>query len=231
MTRAGTLSKASREAVVTAIREAGPGLRILVLTLKDKGFSYRAGQYVWLGFGGFSPRAYSIASAPDESGRLEIHIKDNGAGGASTYALRKLVQGESVTVAGPEGRSCYDPALHEDRPLLLIGGGMGMAPLKAIVEKALEKEGRTHPVFLYWGVRRPEDFYEAGYFEELAARFPAFHFHPVTGTAVGAAAAADFPDLSGYTLFLGGPQAMIEATLPLLREKGAAAAHIHYDSL
>jgi CDP-4-dehydro-6-deoxyglucose reductase len=106
--------------------------------------------------------------------------------------------------------------------MLLVAGGTGFAPIKAIVEHALHVHS-PRPMTLYWGVRRPVDLY----LNELPMRWQREHSHlryiPVlsepraedgwTGRTglVHEAVMADLPDLSGYQVYLCGAPAMVEA--------------------
>lgn len=219
------------EAVVTSLTEAGPGLRVIRLTVEE-GFRWKAGQYIWLGLGSFAPRPYSIANAPDiEGGVLEIHIKDTGAGGASSYAVKSLKPQEKVTVSAATGDNFYNPRRDGERPLLLIAGGMGIAPLKAIIEEALADKDASQDIWLYRGGRREADLYCIEYFAGLKEAGSRFHYFPVAEAPVGEAAACAFDDLSAFSIFLSGPLPMIDATLPLLQERGAKLNNIFYDRL
>lgn len=213
-------------ASVEKINDLHHGIRVLRLK-PESGFSWRAGQYTRITFGNHAPRPYSIANAPDDF--IEVHIKDNGAGGTSTYAVRHLKHGQTVRVQEAEGKSFYDAERDGTRPLLLIGGGLGVAPLKAIIEESLLRIKTVQPVYLYWGARHAADLYIADYFHGIAHTYANFHFVPVIGGMVGESAAAGFDSLKGFSIFLAGPEAMTAATIPLLLQKGAEKAHIHYD--
>ena len=213
-------------ASVEKIRDLHHGIRVLHLK-SETDFSWRAGQYVKVTFGNHAPRPYSIANAPDD--HIEIHIKDSGAGGASTYAVKMLKPGQSVRMGEAMGESFYDTQRDMARPLLLIGGGLGVAPLKAIIEEALLRAKTAQPVYLYWGARHAADLYIADYFHGLAHAHENFHFVPVIGGMVGESAAAGFDSLKGFSIFIAGPEAMTGATIPLLLQKDAEKAHIHYD--
>lgn len=213
---------------VAKIRDVSHGVRIIHLQPPaETPVSWKAGQYVWLKFGTFEPRAYSIACAPGgKDGLLEFHLRDSGAGGASTYAVKKLKAGETVRLEGPKGKSFLGEG--NARPLLLIAGGLGIAPLKAVVEESLCSSVRE--IHLFWGGRHDGDLYMVDYFENLAAAHGNFRFHPVIGDPVGECAVAAFTNLKDYPVFLAGPDAMVGATVPLLLQKGAEMTHIHYDS-
>jgi NAD(P)H-flavin reductase len=213
---------------VAKIRDVSHGVRIIHLQPPaETPVSWKAGQYVWLKFGTFQSRAYSVAGAPGmENGLLEFHLRDSGAGGASTYAVKKLKVGETVRLEGPEGNSFLDGG--NARPLLLIAGGLGIAPLKAVTEEALRAPGRE--IHLFWGGRHDGDLYMADYFENLATAHGSFHFHSIIGDPVGERAAASFENLKDFSVFLAGPDAMVGATVPRLLQKRAEMTHIHYDS-
>jgi naphthalene 1,2-dioxygenase ferredoxin reductase component len=197
-------------------------------------FDFRAGQYAKLGFAALPPRDYSMANPPGEP-LLEFHIRDVG-DGASRYAVRHLVRGETVSVSGPLG----DAYLRDEHagPIVAIAGGSGLAPMKAIVETALARDP-MRAIRLYFGVRRERDLYLVEHFGRLASTHRRFRFIPVVvepsgpsswrGGLVGEAAVADIADFTHSKAYLAGPPPMVEATVALLRARGLAAADIHAD--
>lgn len=221
---------------VADLRMATADVRIVRLAPEDgRPLAFTAGQYACLGFSGLPCRDYSIASRPDEA-ELEFHIRDMGAG-ASTYAVRGLSVGEVVTVRGPLG-SAGLRAEHAG-PILAIGGGSGLAPMKSIVETALAR-GHAAPVHLYVGARTAADLYMIDRFHALAARYPNFRFVPVISEPggptelrtgyVGEAAAADFAGLAGFKAYLAGPPVMVESAIGHLLARGIDAMDIHADA-
>jgi NAD(P)H-flavin reductase len=213
---------------VTVLHDVGGGIRLISLAAPE-GFSYYAGQYVYLSFGSFAPRPYSIASAPGGES-LDIHIRDTGANGASTYAVRHLRIEEIVGLSGPAGDSFYDPALHRDRPLFCLAGGLGIAPVRAIVEAALSDPARIRPVSVCWGVRHAGDFYIREWFERVAQESRLLDFRPVVEDPLDPADLVQDVHLTEAEIFLAGPPALIAASLPVLAAHGADPAHVHFDS-
>ena len=69
-----------------------------------------------------------------------------------------MKQGSLLRIEGPLGQFFYRP--DASRPALLIGGGTGYAPLKAMIREVLESGSRRDLVF-YWGARTEADLYEA----------------------------------------------------------------------
>lgn len=212
---------------VTAINRirAGQADIYLIRIRPPAGFSYKAGQYVDIGFGKLAPRSYSIANAPGES-EISVHIK-RAAGEASLYIASVLRTGDTVSVSPAKGSSTFDP--DDKRPLLIIAGGMGFTPVKAVAEAAVRRDQNARVNF-YWGGQNAHDLYMSNYFEDMADNYDHFRFHPVVGSPVGDAALRDLPDLSGYRIFVAGPPAMVVGLIPRLIAQGADAAAISYDA-
>lgn len=199
---------------------------------------FSAGQYVHLAVPGFDRRPFSIASAPHEP-LLEFHVKSSGRG-LSAHIVSELQPGHTVTLEGPLGLSNWRPPTEAEwtRPLLALAGGLGITPLKSVVEACLHD--RTHPpVHLYWGARVRAELYLDDHFRVLAKKYPRFSYIPVlsdekTGQyyrtgLTGMAVAEDFETLAGTSIYVSGPAAMIDATLPLLLHKGAEEDYIFSD--
>ena len=219
---------------VIGVHDVSPDTRKLTVEIDNKQrLPFNAGQYVRLAVPGFEGRPFSIASAPHEP-LLEFHIKSSGQG-LSAHIVEVLQPGSPITLEGPLGVSHWRPAA---RPVLALAGGLGIAPLKSVIETCLHD--RAHPpVHLYWGAKVRSQLYLDDYFRTLAKKYPRFSYIPVlsdekndphyrTGLT-GAAVAEDFETLSGVSIYMAGPAAMIETTLPLLLHKGAEEDYIFSD--
>lgn len=219
-------------ATVEAVRDVHPDIRILRIRPTDASVAWRAGQYMELVFAGLPARPYSIANAPqgNPAGVLEFHIRRSGTGGVSEHAVTRLKTGDTLTLRGPFGNAAMIPG--DAMALLLIAGGVGLPPLKALVEDALQNRPQT-PVTLYWGVQTRADLYLGDEFRALAQTHPQFKFVPVihdeAGQNVGDAVAADYGDLSSFRIYLAGSSAMIASILPQLHSHGAHPDYIHGD--
>lgn len=209
---------------VTSVADIAAGTRIYRV---DTGgpLPHRAGQYALVHAEGFEPREFSIASPP-EAGFLEFHIKNTGRG-ISRHIFENWQEGAQVTLEGPYGDHYWRPSA---RPLLALAGGVGIAPLKAVIE-AHFSHARRSPAHLYWGVRDETHLYLDGFFRDLMRGNPDFHYIPLLAQAaegsarragfIGPALHDDFPTLAGFSIYIAGPRAMVEATLPVLLEKHA----------
>ncbi len=223
------------DARVAALLDISADTRILRVEIAGgERLSFQAGQYVFLETAGHDPRAFSIASTPDEN-ILEFHIRSAGHG-ISAHVTGALTAGASLVLKGPFGANI----LRDDtRPILAIAGGVGIAPLKAIIETRLKKSPDA-AVHLYWGAREEGQLYLDPHFRALAGKHPHFRYTPVLSNAPpghparkgfpGQAAAEDLQDFSGFSIYMAGPKPMIDATIPLLLQKGAEQERIFSDA-
>jgi NAD(P)H-flavin reductase len=222
---------------VSGIEDMTPDTRILRLTLTGPApLEYRAGQYANIHAPGLEPRAFSIASPPHDP-ELEFHVKNTGRG-ISAYIFNALTRGAEVTLEGPFGNHYWRPLA---KPLIALAGGVGIAPMKAIVETHLLEDSAA-PVWLYWGVKNARQLYLDSSFRHLAEQYPRFHYTPLLAAApegqrsplrvgsMGAALSVDFPGLSGCAIYMAGPAAMIDDTLPQLLAQGAERDFIYSDA-
>lgn len=201
----------------------------------DAAFTFRAGQYAKVTFPGQIPRAYSLASLPDEP-TVEFHIRQSRDGSTSRFVGEDLQVDTHVTIEGPMGENY----LREDHggPIIAIAGGSGLAPVRSIVETALRR-GARQPVALYFGAREERDLYMEAHFDGLARAHENFRFVPVLSEPNGAtarrtglvheAALADFPDFSGFAAYLAGPPVMIVAARDALIVRGLRPEDFYAD--
>lgn len=133
---------------------------ISAVTIKlDQPMAFAAGQYALLSVPGVidEARSYSFANVPTAKGndQIEFFIRHVPGGAMSTWAQQDDIVGAAVTVEGPFG----DFYLREgDSPLICIAGGSGLAPIKSLLEDALNVKCRRNVVFLF-GARTQQDLY------------------------------------------------------------------------
>jgi CDP-4-dehydro-6-deoxyglucose reductase len=212
----------STEAVTPVIRE-------LWLEPVDEALTFRAGQYVLLADAGYRipQRSYSVANAPRGDGLLSLLVTIVPGGPTSTWAHR-LAAGDEVSVEGPFGTFVTSPG--DRSPVLLLGAGSGLAPLRALAE---ELTGLTihdasaglgqrcgsgaRPVTLFFSCRTRADAIDRARFEALDRDLAAFDYR-LTCTRdareqrharIPDLLAAEFETLVGTAVFAAGPPGFV----------------------
>lgn len=198
---------------------------------------FLAGQYLDFILPTGHKRAFSIANAPHDDDFIELHIRYV-AGGEFTEQVFSTMQEKTILrIEAPLGTFVLREK--SDRPILLMGGGTGFAPLKAMVEHALHV-GIDRPIWLYWGVRSRRDLYLADLPESWAASNDNFHYIPVLSEPddgwqgrtgfVHQAVVDDHPDMSGFDAYMAGPPVMVEAGRDAFLAAGLTMEHMFSDA-
>jgi NAD(P)H-flavin reductase len=136
---------------------ATPRARIARLDLNGHAFDYAPGQAVAIATHGQDKRRpYSIAAAPEDAvrdGWLELLVGVNADGEPGPHLT--LEPGQLVDVDGPLGTFTFPPA-PDERRFVFIAGGTGIAPLRAMMRRALHLPHRN--IGLFYSVRTPDEF-------------------------------------------------------------------------
>lgn len=118
-------------------------------------------------------RGYSIASAPDQTGVIDLTVERIDDGEVSGYLHEGVGLGDSLEVRGPIGGYFVWRDEMIRRPLLLVGGGSGVVPLIAILRHRL-LIGATNPTRLLYSVRTAEEIIYRTELEQLASQDASF---------------------------------------------------------
>lgn len=116
-------------------------------------FSFRPGQFVMLELPGFGEVPISISSSPVSKGHLELCIRR---AGLVTGLLHKASRGAKVGLRGPFGTS-FPMAAMRGHDVLLIAGGLGLAPLRAPIFHVTDNRGDYDDVHILYGTKTPKD--------------------------------------------------------------------------
>ncbi len=179
-----------------------------------------AGQYIDILLKDGKKRSYSLANAPHDDALLQLHIRHVPGGLFTDQVFSTTKVRDILRFNGPHG-TFY---LREDskKPMILLAGGTGFAPIKAIVEHAIA-EKCERPMFIYWGAKARVDLYQNAPPEQWAAEHDNIKYVPVLSEPatsdewagrtgfVHQAVLADFADLSAYQVYACGAPVMIEA--------------------
>jgi predicted ferric reductase len=217
---------------IRAVKREAPG--VVSIYLSGRGLDRigaEPGQFFLWRF--LTPRMWwkthplSLSAAPTRKG-LRITVKDLGDG---SKEMQRLRPGTRVIGEGPYGT--FTDARRTHRGVLLIAGGIGITPLRAM----LDGFGPSDDVVLLYRVATTEDTVFA---DELRAfvRQPNIRIHVIAGNEIGddrtdllsvPALKRGVPDIRERDCFVCGPPAMITALSRRLKMLGVSPAHIHYE--
>jgi CDP-4-dehydro-6-deoxyglucose reductase len=206
-------------------------------------FDFLPGQYIDFLLPGGRRRSFSIASPPHDSRLLELHVRRVSGGEFTEPLFSEPLRGGLLTMQGPFGHFVYrspEPRSRaNDAPMLLLGGGTGLAPLKSILRHVIEN-GLDREMTLYWGVRDERDLYARVALEQMARRAANFRWVPVLSDAapgwagrrgwVHEAVLGDIEQLARYEVYASGPPAMIEAVRREFALRGVPPTRLLFDS-
>ncbi|MGY6553789.1 MAG: CDP-6-deoxy-delta-3,4-glucoseen reductase [Wenzhouxiangella sp.] len=212
-------------------------MRLRLKLPKAARLQFLAGQYIDIIQADGKRRAFSIASSPAETDFIELHIKHVSGGGFTGHVFESMQLKEILRFEGPLGT--FFIRRGSKRPLLLMGGGTGFAPLKAMIEELIEA-GDTRPVRLFWGVQRESDLYARALIDQWKKDHPDLRFTPVlaeppaawTGAQgfVHEAVVDQIADLAEHDVYMSGPPAMVNAGRSAFLAVGVAEDRLFYDS-
>ena len=186
-------------------------------------------------------RSYSMANAPSQSSTLSFIIKTYPDGAFSAKLSNEFAVGDALELNGPFGMSFRNE--RNEGPMLLVGGGSGMAPLWSILNDVVDNDIQK-PVRLYYGARTEKDLF---YLDEIAAigeKLHDFKFVPALSDLApgepweGATGfihevlANDFssePMVAERESYACGPPPMCDALVPVFQQIGIDADDIHLD--
>ncbi|RLE88999.1 MAG: oxidoreductase [Thermoprotei archaeon] len=124
------------------------------------GLEFTPGQFVEVSAFGYGEAPFSISSSPLERSYVEVTVRRVG---NVTRALFNMGEGGVVGVRGPFGRGWPIEEM-KGQNLLMIGGGIGIAPLRPLIEYVIAHRNSFGDVILLYGARTPKDIV---YKEEL----------------------------------------------------------------
>jgi Na+-transporting NADH:ubiquinone oxidoreductase subunit F len=218
--------------------------RFLADWRKFRMFQYKSHVYVPV------TRAYSMANYPEERGIIKLNVRIASPppgqpaappGQASSYIFN-LKKGDRVTISGPFGDFFIQD---NDREMVYIGGGAGMAPLRSHIFDLFKRINTDRKVSYWYGGRSMKEVFYKEEFEELAEKYDNFTFN--------LALSAPLPEdnWEGYTGFIHlvlydnylkdhpapedidyyvcGPPMMLESVQEMLDNLGVEPENVHYD--
>ncbi|MEU7098623.1 globin domain-containing protein [Streptomyces longwoodensis] len=207
---------------------------VAVLTLRpDRPYPFLAGQYTALETPWWPRiwRHYSFASAPRSDGLLTFHVKAISAGWVSRALVHRAGPGDVLRLGPPTGSMTVDAA--GDSGLVCVGGGTGIAPIRALVEDLAERAVRR-PVEVFYGARSQRDLYDIDTMLGLQRAHPWLEVRPVVdrdGRPQLSHALRTFGPWDAHEAYVSGPPAMIRSGVDALRDIGIPPERIRHDAV
>lgn len=192
---------------------------------------------------------YSLASNQEVERTLRFNVRiatpppgqDCPPGVGSSYVF-SLKPGDTVSAVGPFGDFHIKPTQKE---MVYIGGGAGMAPLRAHISHLFQTEKTARKVSYWYGARSRQELYYMDYFEGVCSEHPNFSFHaalssPLPGDEWTGATGfihevvldqylKSHPNPKAVEFYLCGPPMMIKACVKMLSELGVSESQIARD--
>lgn len=207
--------------------------------LRPDGFEFEAGQFIPIRIrvdGKEYVRCYSISSSPHSPGFIEVSIKRQGIVSNALHATAR--PGSILSIKAPNGAFKYPAA--DDRPLLLMAGGVGVTPMISMLRRAVHTEP-TRRVTLLYSAADERGFAFRDELDSIARRHPqvkivycltrqpapAPTYYP--GRIDAALLKTAAPDVAHSISFICGPAAMIDGLKTLLAGIGVPTAQIRYE--
>ena len=221
--------------VVTEITGQTPDVKTFRVEAPGGGklFEHEPGQCAMLSVPGISEAMISITSSPTNKDYMEFSVKKCG---CLTEWLHAMEVGQMITVRGPYGRAFPVDTELKGKNLLFIAGGIGLAPLRSVINYVRDNRADYGTVDIVYGSRSKEDLV---YYNEIVnewANVPNFNVHlTIDREQEGWDGHVGFvptyakelnPDLD-KTVLMCGPPIMIKFTLQGLMELGFSKEQIY----
>ena len=196
---------------------------VIILSLKlpaNERLQFLAGQYIEFLLKDGKRRAFSIANAPHDDGFLQLHVRMIAGGDFTGHVFHGMKEKDILRFQGPYGS--FFLREESTKPVILLAGGTGFAPIKALVEHAIHSRIKR-PMELYWGARNRGGLYLSHLAQDWADAHGHIRYIPVLSEATPAdawqgrrglvhrAVLEDHADLAGHQVYACGAPAMIDA--------------------
>ena len=226
---------ATYSGTVTALHRLSPTTVGLTVEIPDReALAYLPGQYVNIAVPGTGQsRSYSFSNAPGDK-ELTFLVKLTSGGVMSTYLTDRAAVGDALTFTGPNGSFFLRES---ERPVLLLAGGTGLAPVLSIL-RSLRASGSTRPAHLIYGVSTDDDLVELATIAELADDLDDFTWDYCVSDPGSAAPNKGYVtelirDRHLYggdvAVYLCGPPPMVEAVRKHVAELGVEPTGFYYE--
>jgi NAD(P)H-flavin reductase len=222
-----------RVACVRRKRRDGPQVWTLDSELDEKnGLDFLPGQFNMLSVFGVGEVPISLSGDPAKPGSLIHTIR---AVGPVSAALTKLGRGDTIGVRGPFGAG-WPMAEADGRDVVIVAGGLGLAPLRPVLYRLLAERSRYGQIVLLYGARSPEEILFHRELEtwrrrldidiDVAVDHAIGDWRGHVGVVTALIPHAAFDPLHAIA-FVCGPEVMMRFTIATLRDAGLSDEAIY----
>ncbi len=150
------------------VRDTGPLEKVFTIELPDgRSLGHSPGQFVEVSVLGVGEAPFGVASSPSRSnGSFEICVRRVG---DVTNAMHKMEPGALLGIRGPFGQG-FPIEKMRGKDLLFAPGGMGLPPLRSLIDQVLDERGSFGRVIILYGAKRPEEVLFRDDLDEWMAR-------------------------------------------------------------
>ena len=146
-----------------------PDVRLFKIELNDpavrESFDYQPGQFIFVSAFGTGESPFGLASVAYRKDSLEVAVRKVG---TVTGSLHELEAGATVGVRGPFGNH-FPMDEFKGKNIFIIGGGIGFAPLRPVVNTIIDHKAEYGDLFILNGARTPQDLCFSGEFDTWSA--------------------------------------------------------------
>lgn len=140
------------EATIEDIIEESAAIKTFVLRPKEK-FEFKTGQFIELSLPGIGEAPFTPSSDPNIKDKIDVTIMKAGRVTSLLHASPKNIP---VGIRGPYGRG-YPLEEFQGKDILIVGGGVGLAPLRSLLLSLFSEIDKYNKVVLRYGARTPRD--------------------------------------------------------------------------
>ncbi len=144
-------------AEITGIKQEAPDVKTFKLRFMDQAvgssFNYKPGQFIEFSVFGEGEATFCIANSPTRKGEIECSVKKMG---KVTQALHELDIKDTVGIRGPYGNG-FPVENMKGKNLLFVAGGIGLAPLRSLINYCLDKRNEFKTITIVNGARTSKD--------------------------------------------------------------------------
>lgn len=145
-----------KPAIIREVIAENAQIKTFVTVFRDerfnRSFTYEPGQFMMVSLPNYGEAPISISSTPTRPGTVELSVRN---AGSLTSAMHQLKTGDYLGLRGPYGRPFPPDIIGRD--LLFVAGGIGLAPLRSVINYCLDQGGSNGKKIIIYGSRSPSD--------------------------------------------------------------------------